>query len=134
MASVHVTSNGSRLGQAITIRDFQLIADEPLTAGGNDAGPMPLEWVLAGLGACKSITVQMYAQRKGWVLQQVSIDLSYQNLGDRHRIDVQMSLEGDLDYEQRQRLRQIADRCPVHRLLTGNVEIQTALVPEVQAE
>jgi putative redox protein len=95
---------------------------------------MPLEWVLAGLGACKSITVQMYAQRKGWVLQQVSIDLSYQNLGDRHRIDVQMSLEGDLDYEQRQRLRQIADRCPVHRLLTGNVEIQTALVPEVQAE
>jgi putative redox protein len=128
MASVHVSSNASRLGQAITIRHFHLMADEPLQAGGNDAGPAPFEWILAGLGSCKAITVKLYAERKGWPLEQVNVDLSYQNLDHRHQIHVQMTLEGALNQEQRQRLLDIADRCPVHKLLTGDVEIQTALV------
>ena len=66
MVSVQVSSNGSRFGQAIAIRQFQLTADEPLALGGEDRGPTPTELVLAGLGSCKAITMQMYAERKGW--------------------------------------------------------------------
>ena len=125
MTSVRVSSNASRFGQDVTIRQFQLVADEPPALGGQDAGPAPFEWVLAGLGACKAITLKMYAERKGWKLESVAVDLSYENQDNQHHIHAELTLEGELDEEQRQRLRAIADRCPVHRLLTSPVAIQT---------
>ncbi len=129
MTSVQVASNQSHLGQDITIRDFQLIADEPTTAGGDNAGPTPVELLLASLGACKTMTVKMYAQRKEWPLEQVSIDIKRQKDGNRQWITAQLHLTGPLTDEQRDRLRQIADRCPVHKLVTTELEIQTVLQP-----
>jgi putative redox protein len=72
MASVTVLSNASRFGQDIAIRQFQLTADEPPSVGGDDRGPTPTELLLAGLGSCKAITIQMYAERKGWSVERVS--------------------------------------------------------------
>jgi putative redox protein len=127
MTSVRVSANSSRLGQDVSIRQFHLTADEPSDLGGDDAGPTPSEFVLTGLGACKAITVRMYAERKGWKLEHVSIDLNLQKEGDRHLIHAHLNLEGALTDEQRQRLREIADRCPVHKLLTSDIDIQTVL-------
>ena len=131
MTSVQVSSNASHLGQDVVIRQFHLIADEPPELGGDDAGPAPLEWILAGLGSCKTITVKMYAARKGWKLDNVSVDLSYEKVGSSYQIQAHLTIEGDLNDRQRQRLLEIADRCPVHRLLTDDVEIKTVLTPAI---
>ena len=128
MTSVRVSSNQSRYGQDVIIRQFQLMADEPPTGGGDDAGPAPFEWVLAGLGACKAMTLKMYAERKGWNLEQVTVDLTYKTNPQENRIEATLILEGDLDDEQRQRLCEISNRCPVHKFLTEPVLIQTQLV------
>ena len=128
MTSVRVVSDGSRFGQAITIRQFQMTADEPPSVGGDDAGPTPMEYILAGLGSCKAMTLQMYAERKGWPLEQVTVELSYEAHQGEYRMEAQLMLKGDLDDAQRQRLREISDRCPVHKMLTAPVQIQTALV------
>lgn len=69
MTLVRVSSNTSRYGQDVSIRQFQLGADEPSALGGGDTGPAPLEWILAGLGSCKAITLKMYTERKGWKLE-----------------------------------------------------------------
>jgi putative redox protein len=128
MSSVKVSSTSARFRQNITIANFHLTADEPLAAGGDETGPVPFEFILAGLGACKAMTVKMYAERKSWPLTHVSVELIHQTIGDLHQILVQMHLEGDLNESQRQRLLEIADRCPVHRLLTSDIEIRTSLI------
>ncbi|PSN17955.1 osmotically inducible protein OsmC [filamentous cyanobacterium CCP5] len=133
MASVKVSSNATRYGQDVAIRQFQLTADEPVSAGGDDAGPAPFEWVLAGLGSCTAMTVKMYADRKGWDLQQVSVNLSHKVENHQHLIQIDLALSGHLDDRQRQRLREISDRCPVHQLLTASATIQTRLMETAQA-
>ncbi len=132
MTSVRISSNGSRYGQDVSIRKFQLIADEPPALGGDDAGPAPFEWILAGLGSCKAITLKMYAERKSWNLESVVVDLSYENHDNQLTVRTDLTLEGKLDDEQRQRLREISDRCPVHQFLTTPVQIQTRLVANSQ--
>lgn len=128
MTSVRVASNNSRYGQDVTIRQFQLTADEPPTLGGDDAGPTPFEWVLTGLASCKAITLKMYAERKGWALAQVSADLTYESVEGAPYITAHLTLEGDLTDEQRQRLLDISERCPVQKLLTNPIQIQTQLL------
>ncbi len=128
MNIVKVSSNASRYGQDIAIRQFQLTADEPPTLGGDDAGPTPFEWILAGLGSCKAITLKMYAERKGWKLAEVLVDLTYDADDNGQSIQAELTLVGELDDAQRQRLREISDRCPVHKFLTAPVEIHTQLV------
>ncbi|MEM9002812.1 MAG: OsmC family protein [Cyanobacteria bacterium P01_F01_bin.86] len=128
MTSVCVTSNDSRYGQDVTIRHFYLAADEPPTLGGDDTGPTPFEWILTGLGSCKAITLKMYAERKGWPLKQVAVDLTYTSHEGEPFIAANLTLEGNLTDEQRQRLREISDRCPVQKLLAAPVKIQTQLV------
>ena len=128
MRSVRVSSNGSRYGQDIEIRQFQLLADEPPDIGGDDTGPTPFEYILTGLGSCKAITVQMYAERKGWALESVTVDLRYEKQENGHRIYADLTVEGDLDEQQRERLREISDRCPVQRLLTEPIQIETQLI------
>ena len=127
MASVRISSNQSRYGQDVSIRQFQLMADEPTSNGGNDAGPAPFEWILAGLGSCQAMTIKMYAERKGWKLENVVVDLSHAVQNHQHIIQVELGLMGDLDDAQRQRLLAIAGRCPVHQLLTTSAEIHTQL-------
>jgi putative redox protein len=133
MSSVNVSSNGSRFGQDIAIRQFQLTADEPTSLGGDDRGPTPTELVMAGLGSCKAITIQMYAERKGWSLDRVSVAVESQIVEQQTVIFAHLTLEGDLSDEQRDRLREIGDRCPVHHLLAGTVDIQTRFVASYQA-
>jgi putative redox protein len=129
MPSVQVASDHSRYGQVIEMRGFHLTADEPLAVGGNDAGPTPMELVLAGLGSCKAITLKMYAERKGWALDHVSVDVNLQHERDQSWIQAQLTLTGSLTEAQQHRLLEIANRCPVHRLLATGIDIQTRLNP-----
>lgn len=105
-------------------------ADEPATDGGADTAPTPLQLMLSALGACTAITLQMYAGRKQWPLTFIDVDLKLNPEGkptDGNQITRSITLHGDLDAEQRQRLLQIANACPVHRLMEGKVEIPTSL-------
>lgn len=115
-------------------------ADEPVDVGGTDAGPMPHDFVLAGLGACTSMTVRMYAERKGIPLKRVSVRLSYRKMkaadcpdcvtkeGEVTEMTRDVTLEGDLTPEQRDRLIEIANKCPVHKTLVGEIKVRTHLV------
>ncbi len=113
----------------------ELLADEPRELGGFDSGPAPHEWVLGGLGACTSMTLRMYADRKGWPLRRVQVDLEIDRRprkeGPRTVVDSTIRrvihLEGNLDEAQRARLLEIAERCPVHRTLTGTIAIDSRL-------
>ncbi len=125
--------------QDISSGPHQLLADEPKAMGGSDRGPSPYGLVAAGLGACTSMTIRMYARRKEWPLEHVSVDVTHakvhaqdcEDCGPGAKIDQfrrEITLEGDLDDEQRQRLGEIADRCPVHRTLEARAEIVTVLL------
>ena len=122
----------------ITAGDHQFIADEPTSLGGDDKGPTPYELFLGSLAACKTITLRMYAQHKGWPLEEVIVTASHGRIhandcadcdaksGMVDRIDVTLQIKGDLTDEQRERLHQIADRCPVHQTLITETVIKTA--------
>jgi uncharacterized OsmC-like protein len=136
-AIVVAESEARPYGQRITVGGHELLADEPPTVGGADTGPTPYDLVLAGLGACTSMTVRMYADRKGWPLRQVSVLLRHQRIhakdcemcetetGLLDHIEREVRLDGDLSEEQRAKLLDIADRCPVHRSLNSEVIITT---------
>ena len=102
-------------------------ADEPASLGGGDAAPPPVALLLSSLGACTSITLKMYAQRKGWPLDEVRVTLSMQKEGDGTAIDRQIVLTGNLSDEQQERLLQIANACPVHKILSNPISIRTGL-------
>ena len=129
---VVVAENGQgRYQQAVTVGQHQLIADEPVSVGGADAGPAPFDLVMAGLGACTSMTLRMYAERKGLALTHVSVALSHEKITldgvARDRIERTISLTGELTADQRQRLLEIANKCPVHRALSQSLVIESAL-------
>jgi len=102
-------------------------ADEPEAEGGGDTGPAPFELLLSALGACTAITLKMYAQRKGWPLEDVDVKLSLERTSTASAIDRQIVLHGELSAEQRERLLQIANACPVHKTLTHPIAITTGL-------
>jgi len=135
---VWVTEEGTgKFIQRVNIGQHTWIADEPKEFGGNDAGPGPYDWLLAGLGACTSMTLRMYANHKQLDLKGIVVRLSHEKIhakdcedcetkqGKLDRIVREIQLEGDLSPEARQRLLEIADRCPVHRTLHSEVVIQT---------
>lgn len=112
------------------------VTDEPLEVGGEGAGPDPYTLLLAALGSCVSMTVTLYARRKGWKVSRVRVRLRMRRIHARdcaecvtegdafvHRVERDVSIEGELDEEQRARLQEIAHKCPVHRTLTGEIVI-----------
>ncbi len=136
--TVTVTETGAGpYTQQITAGHHRLIADEPSPIG-DDAGPTPYDLLLSALGACTSMTVRMYADRKGWPLERVRVTLRHSRIhaedcadcettkGWVNQIDRDIELTGELDDTQRQRLTQIAERCPVHQTLTSEVHIATS--------
>lgn len=128
--TAYVQSSSPAYATDITVGAHHLLADEPADAGGSDSGPAPKELLLSALGACTAITLRMYAERKQWPLEQVQVQLSFGDAGsskDRTVIEREIKLTGALDEEQRQRLLQIANACPLHKILTGAVEIPTKL-------
>ena len=106
------------------------LGDEPTDLGGGNLGPSPECMLLASLGACTAITLQMYAMRKQWPLTGVEVDLQFNPAGKAAvgtDISRKISLLGNLDAQQRQRLLQIANACPIHKVLTGEVRITSSL-------
>ncbi|MBZ9556862.1 MULTISPECIES: OsmC family protein [unclassified Modicisalibacter] len=110
------------LRQRIDIEDFDdLFADAPAIVGGDESAPDPHDYFDMALGACKAITARMYARRKDWPLEAVRVEVSRDDREERHgryTLEVSLTFEGDLDDAQRTRLLEIADRCPIHRLMT----------------
>jgi putative redox protein len=138
--AVVVIGGHSGLRQAISVGPHHLIADEPKASGGSDAGPDPYELLLSALGSCTNMTVQMYADRKKWPLREIRVALTHlknyakdcvnceQPAATLDRIERRITLIGELSAEQRQRLLEIANLCPVHKSLTSRIDIQTELV------
>lgn len=125
---------------AITNDRHEWVGDEPVSKGGDDVGPNPYDFMLAGLAACTVITVHMYAQRKEWPLERVHVGLDHRKVAADECaecetagstkvdiIDMAVSFEGDLEQEQLDRLLQIAKRCPVHRTLTSETVVRTRM-------
>src|SRR5438105_8803061 len=135
-----VVSSEAGLAQEIVSGNHRWHADEPAPFG-TDAGPSPYELLLASLGACTSMTLRLYAQRKGIDLQRITVRLQHSRIhaedgvdcetkaGFLDRIDRQIELSGNLDAAQRQRLLEIAEHCPVHKTLKSEINIRTSLVP-----
>ncbi|MBL4846785.1 MAG: bifunctional alpha/beta hydrolase/OsmC family protein [Planctomycetes bacterium] len=136
--TVRVEGGPSGFAQAVQAGPHSLRADEPRRVGGTDTGPAPYDLLLAGLGACTSMTLRMYADRKGWPLDGVQVRLKHDKIhakdceecetktGRVDRIQREVTILGpDLDAAQRKRLLEIADRCPVHRTLESEIRIET---------
>jgi uncharacterized OsmC-like protein len=138
MAEVIVRSLGN-LRQEIAAGPHTIFADEPSAEGGDDSGPDPYELLLSALGACTSMTLLLYARRKGWPLEGVEVRLSHRRNYARDceecdqkpvqvdLIERRIMLRGALDELQRVRLLEIAAKCPVHRTLTGTIRVDDRL-------
>lgn len=139
--TVEVSTAGGKFAQWVRTASHEFIADEPISFGGSDHGPTPYDLLLAALGTCTSMTIQMYAERKKLPLDSVRIELEHSR--DHHTdcvdceekgvpiqaIDRAIELSGDLTEEQRQRLMEIADKCPVHKTMSGELHIHSTLLP-----
>ena len=130
-------TRNNQFQQTVSIGPHRMLADEPVAAGGEDTGPGPYDFVLAGLGACTSMTMRLYADRKSLPLERTTVTLKHSKIyaqdcadcetkqGMLDQIERVIAMEGNLDAEQRKRLLEIADKCPVHRTLTSEIRIVT---------
>ena len=142
MATTDVIVRGDAAGfaQEIVVGPHRLTADEPIEVGGRDTGPSPYDLLLAALGSCTSMTVSLYARTKKWPLESVTVNLRHSKIhaadcrdcetkeGKIDRIERDIHLVGALDQEQRKKLLEIADKCPVHRTLHSEINIQTRAI------
>jgi putative redox protein len=112
-----------KLKQHVAVREHRVTADEPREHGGEDSGPSPQELLAASLASCTAITMEMYAERKGWDLGEVTVEVEYEpaQRGSPTRFVMQVQMPKELPADQRDRLMQIAAKCPVHRALEGEV-------------
>ncbi len=140
LRSVVVRGSTAGFAQEITAGRHRLSSDEPVAVGGTDTGPNPYDLLLSALGSCTSMTIALYARRKQWPLEAVSVRLRHSKIhaadcescetkeGMLDRIERDVELHGALSDEQRARLLDIANKCPVHRTLTSEIDIRTRLV------
>jgi uncharacterized OsmC-like protein len=139
-ANVVVSGSAAGFAQEIQAGRHRFLADEPVAAGGTDTGPGPYDFLLAALGACTSMTVAMYARRKGWPLERVTVQLRHSKIyaadcadcetkaGMLDHIERDIHFIGPVTPEQRSKLLEIADKCPVHRTLTSEISIKTKAI------
>jgi len=139
-SNVIVRGSAAGFAQQIEIGPHRLKGDEPAAFGGTDTGPSPYDFLLAALGTCTSMTISLYARRKGWPLEDVTVSLHHSKIhatdcaecetkvGRIDRIEREIQLTGALTSEQRAKLMEIADRCPVHQTLTSEINIRTRAV------
>ena len=135
-----VAKMGEGLRTEVEAGGHKFVADEPESLGGTDTGPNPYDYLLAALGSCTAMTLRMYADRKGWPLESVTVRLSQDRIhatdceecetgeGRIDRIEREIELVGSLEEKQRRRLLEIADMCPVHRTLKAEVLVENSLV------
>ncbi len=139
---VEVRGGSSGFKVEVSVRGHSMIADEPVALGGTDAGPTPYDYLAAALGTCTAMTLRMYADRRGWPLEGVTVRLAHSRVHEKDceecesgavgidQLARSIELDGDLTDEQRAGLLRIADRCPVGQTLTRGVRIvETAAVP-----
>lgn len=137
---VRVEERGEgRFAQTIRVGKHTLYGDEPASAGGTETGPTPYDYLLAGLGTCTSMTLRLYAERKGWPLEKVVVTLRHDKIyaqdcaecetreGRLDRIERVIELSGSLSPGQKVRLLEIAEKCPVHRTLKSEILIRSSL-------
>src|SRR5438094_1548384 len=138
----HVIVHGTAAGfaQEIEIGSHELFADEPVSYGGTDTGASPYDLVLAALGACTSMTIGLYARKRSWPLEKITVSLKHSKIhakdceecetkeGKIDRIELDIQLSGSLTDEQRAKLIEIAGKCPVHQTLTSEINIKTRVV------
>jgi putative redox protein len=122
--------DGGKLRQDLEIRSHVVVADEPKETGGGDEGPSPQELLAASLASCTAITMEMYAARKGWQVGDMTVDVKYEpaQRGSPTRFEMVVTMPKELPEDQRQRLMQIAAKCPVHRTLEGEVMFEERVV------
>ena len=135
-----VVRTGTSLRTDVRANGYALVADEPIGMGGTDSGPTPYDYLLAALGSCTAMTLRMYADRKKWPLESVTVRLGHRKVYARDceecetkdrkidRIGLELELRGPLEEAHRRRLFEIAERCPVHRTLESGVMMETNLV------
>jgi putative redox protein len=146
--TAHVVVRGSakNFQQEVTAGRHHLVADEPVSAGGGDAGPDPYDYLLTALGVCTSMTIGLYARRNRIPLEAITVSLSHSRIygedceecetkeGMLDRIDVEVDLVGSLTPEQHAKLMQVAAKCPVHRTLTSEINIRLRAADESYAK
>ena len=135
----HVIVRGDAKGfaQSVQIGSFQITADEPVSYGGTDTGPSPYDLILAALGSCTSMTIGLYARKRSWPVQKITVSLWHSKIhakdcddcetkeGRIDRIEMEVHLDGALTDEQRAKLMEVAGKCPVHQTLTSEINIKT---------
>ncbi len=144
-ADVVVRGSAREFLQDVVSGKHHLRADEPVSAGGSDAGPDPYDYLLIALGVCTSMTVGLYARRKQWPLENITVSLRHSRIhakdckecetkeGMLDRIEVEVDLTGSLTPEQHAKLMEIAAKCPVHRTFTSEINIQLRAAPKSTA-
>ena len=140
--AAHVIVHGTAVGfaQEVEIGSHELYADEPVSYGGTDTGATPYDLLLAALGTCTSMTIGLYARQRKWPLENITVSLRHSKIhakdcddcetkeGKVDRIEREIHLDGSLTEEQRTKLMEIADRCPVHQTLTSEINIKTRAI------
>ena len=126
--TVNIDTQYPRYIAQINAGEHRLSVDEPVSLGGGDTGATPTDLLLSALGSCTAITLRMYAERKQWPVEAIEVTLAYaEGIKDKTVIERRVRVTGALDDEQRARLLQIANACPIHKILTGTVEVPTEL-------
>jgi putative redox protein len=121
--------NGDSYTHDLEIRSHRVTADEPEENGGDDTGPSPQELLAASLASCTAVTMEMYAKRKGWEIGDLAVDVNYEpaQRGSPTKFQMQVRLPKELPEDQREKLMQIAAKCPVHRTLEGEVMFEESV-------
>ena len=140
--AAHVIVHGDAKGfaQKVEVGSQHIIADEPVSYGGTDTGPSPYDLILAALGSCTSMTIGLYARKRSWPLEKITVSLRHSKIhaqdceecetkeGRIDRIEMEIHLDGALSDEQRTKLLEVAGKCPIHQTLTHEINIKTRAV------